>query len=82
MFQKERRSTWDWVNLVHAVQWALNTTYCERWYGSTPYHVMFGQAPKTFLSTFGVLDFDRLEGGRAGSYGLAQARSWRYEGAG
>ena len=29
---------------------ALNTAYRER-YGSTPYHVMFGRAPKTFLST-------------------------------
>ena len=50
MLQEERRSTRDWVDLVPAVQWALNTAYRER-YGSTPYHVMFGRAPKTFLST-------------------------------
>ena len=50
MLQEERRSTRDWVDFVPAVQWALNTAYRER-YGSTPYHVMFGRAPKTFLST-------------------------------
>ena len=50
MLQEERRSARDWVDLVPAVQWALNTAYRER-YGSTPYHVMFGRAPKTFLST-------------------------------
>ena len=50
MIQEERRSTRDWVDLVPAVQWALNTAFRER-YGSTPYHVMFGRAPRTALST-------------------------------
>ena len=50
MLQEERRSTRDWVDLVPAVQWALNTAYRER-YGSTPYHVMFGRAPRIVLST-------------------------------
>ena len=32
-----------------AVQWALNTAFRERC-GSTPYHVMFGRAPRIWLS--------------------------------
>ena len=50
LIQEERRSTRDLVDLVPAVQWALNTAYRQR-YGSTPYHVMFGRAPRTTLST-------------------------------
>ena len=50
MLQEERRSTRDWVDLVPAVQWALNTAYRER-YGSTPYHVMFGRAPRIVFLT-------------------------------
>ena len=44
------RSTQDWVELMPAVQRALNTAFRER-YGCTPYHVMFGIAPHTALST-------------------------------
>ena len=44
----------DHKNLAYifypVVQWALNTAFRER-YGSTPYYVMFGRAPRTALST-------------------------------
>ena len=44
VLQKERHDIREWVDVVPAVQWALNTVYRER-YASTPYHVMFGRAP-------------------------------------
>ena len=50
MIQEEQRNTQDWVELVPAVQWALNTAFRER-HGSTPYHVMCGRAPRIALST-------------------------------
>jgi len=46
MLNEKKRDTRDWVGLVPAVQWALNTAFRER-YGSTPYHVMYGRAPGT-----------------------------------
>ncbi|CAM9928417.1 unnamed protein product, partial [Choristocarpus tenellus] len=39
----------DGVNCLSAVQWALNTGYWE-WYNNTPYHIMYGQEPRTALS--------------------------------
>ena len=39
----------EWVDVLPAVQWALNTAYRRR-YDSTPYHVMFGRAPRTSFS--------------------------------
>eukprot|EP00752_Nemacystus_decipiens_P007839 g7004.t1 len=50
ILQERRKSVREWVDLVPAVQWALNTAYRER-YGSTPYHVMFGRAPTTAFAT-------------------------------
>ena len=47
---EERRNIREWVDMVPAVQWALNTAYRER-YASTPYQVMFGRAPLTSFST-------------------------------
>ena len=38
------------VNVVPAVQWALNPAYRER-YASTSYHVMFDRVPLTSFST-------------------------------
>ena len=49
ILQEERRDIREWVDVVPAVQWALNTAYCER-YASTPYHVMFGRAPSRSFS--------------------------------
>ena len=56
--------------MLPAVQWALNTAFRSR-YGSTPYHVMFGRAPRTsfsVLSNFSagewncdVLDDDQMK---------------------
>ena len=40
--------------MVKGVQWALNTVFCER-YGSTPYHVRFGRAPRTALPSLASL---------------------------
>ena len=37
------------VDVLPAVQWALHTAFRPR-YGSMPYHVMFGRAPRTSFS--------------------------------
>ena len=50
MIQEERRNTQDWVEFVPAVQWASNTAFREI-YGSKPYHIRFGRAPRTALYT-------------------------------
>ena len=50
ILQEERRDIREWMDVVPAFQWALNTAYRER-YASTPYHVMFGRAPLTSFST-------------------------------
>ena len=50
ILQEERRDIREWVDVVPAVQWALNTAYRER-YASIPYHVMFGRKPLTSFST-------------------------------
>ena len=50
MIHEERGTAQDWVEVVPAVQWALNTAFRKR-YGSTPYHVMIGRAPRIALST-------------------------------
>ena len=46
---EQRRAVSEWVDVLPAVQWALNTTFRPR-YGSTPCHVMFGRAPRTSFS--------------------------------
>ena len=46
---EQRRAVSDWVDVLPAMQWALNTAFRPR-YGSTPYHVMFGRAPRTSFS--------------------------------
>ena len=50
ILQEEGRDIREWVGVVPAVQWALNTAYREI-YASIPYHVMFGLAPLTSFST-------------------------------
>ena len=50
ILQEAKRDIREWVDVVPAVQWALNTAYRER-YASTPYHVVFGRAPLTSFST-------------------------------
>ena len=67
---KQRREVSDWVDVLPAVQWALNTA-CRPRYGSTPYHVMFGRAPRTSFSVLAnsstgewncdVLDDDQIK---------------------
>ena len=56
--------------MLPAVQWALNTAFRPR-YGSTPYRVMFGRAPRTSFSVLAsssagewncdVLDDDQIK---------------------
>ena len=36
----------QWVQIVSTIQWALNTTFRER-YGSTPFEVFIGRKPRT-----------------------------------
>ena len=65
-----RRVVSKWVDVLPAVQWALNTAFCPC-YSSTPYHVMSGRAPRTFFSVLanssagewncGVLDEDETK---------------------
>ena len=45
---EQRRAVSEWVDVLPAVQWVLNTSFRPR-YGSMPYHVMFGRAPRTFV---------------------------------
>ena len=65
-----KRQVSEWVDVVPAVQWALNTAFRPR-YGSTPYHVTFGRAPRTSFSVlanssagewnYDVLDDDQIK---------------------
>ncbi|CAM9540190.1 unnamed protein product [Sphacelaria rigidula] len=49
-----------WVDVFPAVQWALNTAYRRR-YDSTPYHVIFGRAPRTWFSNCDILDGGQIK---------------------
>jgi len=67
--------------VLPAVQWALNTAFRPR-YGSTPYHVMFGRAPRTSFSVLAnssagewncdVLDDDQIKRALKGVLELQQ----------
>ena len=43
---EQRRAVSEWVDVLPTVRWAPNTAFRPR-YGSTPYHVMSGRAPRT-----------------------------------
>ena len=58
ILQEERRDICEWVDVVPAVQCALNTAYCERC-ANTTYHVMFGRAP---LISFSALTSSTYSG--------------------
>ena len=70
IFSEQRRAVCDWVDVLPAVQWALNTASRPR-YGRTPYHVTFGRAPRTSFSVLAnssagewncdVLDDDQIK---------------------
>ncbi|CAN0536633.1 unnamed protein product, partial [Scytosiphon promiscuus] len=49
ILSEQRRTVSEWVDVLPAAQWALNTSFRER-YRSTPYCVMFGRAPRTSFS--------------------------------
>ena len=53
IFLEQRRAVSEWVDALPAVQWALNAAFRPR-YGSTPYHVMFGRAPRTSFSVLAI----------------------------
>ena len=67
---KQRRAVSEWVDVLPTVQWALHTAFYPR-YGSTPYYVMFGRAPRTSFSVLAncsagewncdVLDDDQIK---------------------
>ena len=46
---EQRRAVSEWVDVLPAVQYVLNTAYRRR-YDSTPYHVMFARASRTSFS--------------------------------
>ncbi|CAM9805550.1 unnamed protein product, partial [Sphacelaria rigidula] len=46
---EQRRAVSEWVDVLPAMQWALNAAYRRR-YDSTPYHVMLGRAPRVSFS--------------------------------
>lgn len=50
VLQQERRDLREWVDLVSAIQWFLNTASRQR-YASTPYHVLFSSATRISFST-------------------------------
>ena len=49
ILSEQRKQVAEWVDVLPATQWALNTSFRER-YQSTPYCVMFGRAPRTSFS--------------------------------
>ena len=49
ILSEQRKQVAEWVDVLPAAQWALNTSFRER-YWNTPYCVMFGRAPRTTFS--------------------------------
>ncbi|CAM9937055.1 unnamed protein product, partial [Sphacelaria rigidula] len=85
---EQRRAVSEWVDVLPAVQWALNTAYRRR-YDSTLCRVMFGRAPRTSFSVLAsssagewkcdVLDDVQIKSALQGVFGL-QERARRREG--
>ena len=67
---EQRVAVSEWVDVLPAVPWVLNTAFRPS-YDSTPYHVMFGRAPRTSFSVLAnssagewncdVLDDDQIK---------------------
>ena len=53
ILSEQRKQVAEWVDVLPAAQWALNTSFRER-YRNTPYCVMFGRAPRTTFSALTV----------------------------
>ena len=49
ILSEQRKQVAVWVDVLPAAQWALNTSFRER-YRNTPYCVLFGRAPRTTFS--------------------------------
>ncbi|CAM9952693.1 unnamed protein product, partial [Sphacelaria rigidula] len=49
ILSEQRRPVSEWVDVLPAAQWALNTSFRVR-YRNTPYCVMRGRAPRTAFS--------------------------------
>ncbi|CAM9419279.1 unnamed protein product, partial [Scytosiphon promiscuus] len=70
ILSEQRRQVSEWVDVLPAAQWSLNTAFRPR-YGSTPYHVMFGRPSRTPFSVLAnspagewncdVLDDDQIK---------------------
>ncbi|CAN0145198.1 unnamed protein product [Hapterophycus canaliculatus] len=70
ILSEQRRQLAEWVDVLPAVQWSLNTAFRPR-YGSMPYHVMFGRPRRTSFSVLAnssagewncdVLDDDQIK---------------------
>ena len=46
IWSEQRKQVAEWVDVLPAAQWALNTSFRER-YRNSPYCVMFERAPRT-----------------------------------
>ena len=62
---EQRKQVAEWVDVLPAAQWALNTSFRIR-YQNTPYCVMFGRAPAYILFSVDNSDGRRIERGRYG----------------
>ena len=49
ILSEQRREVSEWVDVLPAVQYSLESAFRRR-KSSTPYHVMFGRAPRTSFS--------------------------------
>ena len=54
ILSEQRKQVAEWVDVLPAAQWALNTSFRER-YLNTPYCVMFGRAPRTSTSVLTIV---------------------------
>ena len=84
---EQRRAFSEWVDVLPAVRWVLNTAFRPR-YGSTSYHVMFGCAPRTSSSLLAnssagewncdVLDVDQIKRALKGVLELQEPVSYTH----
>ena len=54
VFLEQRKQVAEWVDVLPAAQWALNTSFSERC-RNTPYSVMFGRATGTMSSALSTV---------------------------
>ena len=54
ILSEQRKQVAEWFDVLPAAQWALNTSFRER-YRNTPYYMMLGRAPRTSFSALTTL---------------------------